>query len=97
MATIRELKEQERRDAVNRPRGYTSVSQPQPAPQPIKTAPVRPENPYRLFHNGDLWFLYKMMQDQWYLYGVHFTDSNYHAFIRNYEMIESELKWRGMI
>ena len=92
MTTVRELKEQEKR---NTPYGNQIVEQ-KPAPAPIP-APVRIENPYRLFHNGDLWFLYKMMQDQWYWYGVHFIDSNYHAFIRNYEMVESELKWRGMV
>lgn len=63
----------------------------------VQPAPIRQTNPYGLFSDYDLWFIYNMMQDQWYWYGVHFTDRGYDAFMRNYRLAEDELKRRGMI
>lgn len=63
----------------------------------VQPAPMRQTNPYSLFSDYDLWFIYNMMQDQWYWYGVHFTDRGYEAFVRNYRMAEEELRKRGMI
>lgn len=97
MATIREMKDQERdiqRDYTRPP--YRSFP-PIPQVQRPETAPTRQTNPYGLFSDYDLWFIYNMMQDQWYWYGVHFTDRGYDAFIRNFKLAEDELKRRGMI
>lgn len=95
MATIKEIKDQERdvMRSYNRP-PYRSQNY---EVRRSESAAARPNNPYQLFHNDHLLFIYKMIQDQWYWYGVHFTDPYYSAFVDNYNIIQSELKLRGLL